>query len=253
MKSIGISRAMKGLLPLAICLAFWQVAIRDPISQFPPPVAWIQGIGVLAVNGSLWPALLATLSTLIMSLAVATLGGFGLGIFIGTIPVLRQWTGPLLEYGRALPPPVMIPVVVLMLGYSITMEIVVVGLSALWPILLNTIAGVAQIRGLTFDVARSFHMSRIETLRKIVVPATIPFLLTGLRIALPHAIIISLVLEMFTGAVGLGSLMIVAQRNYDAGQVFGLLVLVGILGLALTTVFNTVERVIIRAWPTQRI
>ena len=85
---------------------------------------------------------------------------------------------------------------------------------------------------------------------KIVIPATIPSLLLGVRVALPHTVIITLVVEMFTGAVGLGGLMIMAERNFNAAAVFGLLVVVGLLGFGLSALFNILQRAILKRWPT---
>ena len=83
---------------------------------------------------------------------------------------------------------------------------------------------------------------------KIVIPATVPSLLLGIRVALPHTIIITLVVEMFTGAVGIGGLMISAERAFNAAGVFGLLGLVGCLGFALTVLFASIERLVLWRW-----
>jgi ABC-type nitrate/sulfonate/bicarbonate transport system permease component len=237
----------RGTLPLLAGLALWQ-ALGHLSPQFPPPSAWLVSLTGLARAGLLVPAAAETLRILVISLALSTVVGFALGLALGTWPRLRQWSELLLEYGRAIPQPVLIPVFVLLLGYSDVMKVIVIAFACLWPVLLNTIAGVAAIRPLTFDVARSLRLTRLDTLRKIVVPATVPSLLLGLRVALPHAIIITLVMEMFTGAVGLGGLMMVAQRKFNAADVFGLLVLVGCLGLLLTALFSAVEKVALARW-----
>jgi ABC-type nitrate/sulfonate/bicarbonate transport system permease component len=249
MKSVtGILSWLRGTLPFVLGLVLWQIAGTSATSQFPPPSAWFAEVARLGQSGVLAPAVAATISILVISLALATLVGFLLGLLIGTSPKLQQWSALLLEYTRAIPPPVLIPVFVLLLGYSDVMKIVVIGFAGLWPVLLNTISGVSQIRPLTFDVARSLRLSRRETLMKIVIPATVPSLLLGIRVALPHTIIITLVVEMFTGAIGIGGLMIGAERAFNAAGVFGLLVLVGCLGFALTVLFASTERLVLWRW-----
>jgi ABC-type nitrate/sulfonate/bicarbonate transport system permease component len=176
--------------------------------------------------------------------------GFAFGLLIGTHRLLRQWTNYLLEYVRALPPPVIIPIVVLMLGYTVPMKLSVIIFAALWSILLNTISGVSQIGRLQFDVARALRLSWFDTLVKIVMPATVPTFLLGVRVALPQAVIATLVTEMFTGATGIGGVMMDAQRNFNASAVFGLLVLMGLVGFSLTAAFALLERAIMRRWPT---
>jgi ABC-type nitrate/sulfonate/bicarbonate transport system permease component len=237
----------RGTLPLLAALALWQ-ALGNISPQFPPPSAWFAALLNLGRGGQLIAALSETLRILVISLVLSTLVGFALGLLIGMWQRLQEWSALLLEYCRAIPQPVLIPVFVLLLGYSDLMKVIVIGFSCLWPVLLNTMSGVAQIRPLTFDVARSLRLTRLDTLRKIVVPATVPSLLLGLRVALPHAIIITLVMEMFTGAVGLGGLMIAAQRKFNAAEVFGLLVLVGCLGFSLTVLFSTIGRLVLSRW-----
>jgi ABC-type nitrate/sulfonate/bicarbonate transport system permease component len=241
-----------GLLPLAVALLAWELLATGRSPHFPPPSAWGKAIAALGANGLLMPALAATLVTLLASLAIASAFGFLLGLLIGTLTGLRNWSGMLLEYLRAIPPPVLIPVAVLMLGYSPAMKIVVIAFASIWPVLLNTSSGVAQIRGMLLDVARSLRLSWTETLVKVVVPATIPSFLLGVRVAVPHAVIITLVVEMFTGLTGIGGLMIGAQRNFNSAAVYGLLVVVGCIGLILNLLFAAMEGAILRRWPPRQ-
>jgi ABC-type nitrate/sulfonate/bicarbonate transport system permease component len=241
----------KGLTPLLIGLMVWQI-LGDPHSAvLPPPSTWWTAVMRMASGGTLRPALIATLWTLVASLVVASAVGLAFGLLIGTMRRFRQWTGWLLEYFRAIPPPVIIPIMVLLLGYTGLMKIVVIGFAAIWPVLLNTISGAMGISPLMYDVGRSNRLTRAEMLLKIVLPATAPAFLLGVKVALPHAVIVTLVVEMFTGAVGLGGLMIGAERNFNAAGVFGLLVLVGILGTLLNAGFAAVERYVVRRWPVR--
>ena len=93
-----------------------------------------------------------------------------------------------------------------------------------------------------FEVARVLRLGWLGALVKIVMPATVPAFLLGLRVALPQAIIATLVTEMFTGATGIGGLMMDAQRNFNAPAVFGLLALMGLVGFCLTAAFALLER-----------
>jgi ABC-type nitrate/sulfonate/bicarbonate transport system permease component len=240
---------LRGLLPLALLLIAWQVLQQGPSPSFPAPAAWWVAGHQLAVRGVLAPAVLSTLWTFFIGLALAGLLGFVLGLLIATVGAARRWTAFLLEYLRALPPPVMVPIAVLILGYSSTMKISVVVITAFWPVLLNTIAGVTTVQGLLMDVGRSLRMPWHARLLKIVIPATVPSLLLGLRIALPLAIVITLLVEMLTGLPGIGRLMIAGQRNFNSPQVFALLVVVGVLGFALNLIFVVVESAVLRRWP----
>jgi ABC-type nitrate/sulfonate/bicarbonate transport system permease component len=241
---------LRGLLPLVVALLLWQL-FGTGSAALPPPLTWWTSTLQLARSGALLPAIGATMIVLMLSLTIASTIGFCVGLLIGMSTKLQQWLGPLLEYFRAIPPPVLIPVLVLALGYTSAMKIIVVGFAAFWPVLLNTTVGVGQIKPLTFEVASSFRLSWAETLFKIVVPSAVPSLLLGLRVALPHTIILTLVTEIFTDATGLGGLMMTAERNYNAPTVFGLLVVIGILGFLLSSLFSAIERGILRRWPSR--
>jgi ABC-type nitrate/sulfonate/bicarbonate transport system permease component len=133
---------LRGFSPLAILLLIWQFA-GDPGSPYlPTPKAWMVSLADMAASGKLLPATAATIAVLLLGLAIACVLGFVLGLLIGTMPALRQWTAWLLEYFRATPPPVLIPVVVLILGYTLNMKLVIIGFAGIWPVLLNTISGV---------------------------------------------------------------------------------------------------------------
>src|SRR3712207_3929062 len=98
---------LRGLVPLLAFLLAWQFGASEQSPNFPPPSTWWPATLGLASRGLLGPAILATLRSFCIGLALATLIGFALGLLIGTVAVARRWSGMLLEYLRALPPPVM--------------------------------------------------------------------------------------------------------------------------------------------------
>ncbi|MDB5804248.1 MAG: binding-protein-dependent transport system inner rane component [Betaproteobacteria bacterium] len=241
-----------GLLPLAAVLLVWQCVAPDESPSFPPPSNWWTAIRGLTADGLLGPAVLATLQNFAAGLLAACALGFTLGLLIGVLPGLRRWTGMLLEYLRALPPPVVVPIAILMLGFSPGMQIGVIAYTTAWPILLNTVAGVAAIRELQLDVGRSMRMPWTVRMIKIVIPATLPAFLLGVRVAVSLAIVVTLLVEMFTGLPGIGLLMVTGQRNFNSSQVFGLLAVVGLLAFCLTLAFNLIEGLVLSRWPPRR-
>jgi len=128
-------------------------------------------------------------------------------------------------------------------------HIPVVVLSALWPILLNTTSAVRQIDPLLLDVARSFRLTALQRMRRIILPAIVPSLLLGIRVAIPLAIVVTLLVEMLTSLPGIGALMIRSQRNFQSSEVYALLVLVGLFGFVVNDLFAIIEGVIMRRWP----
>jgi ABC-type nitrate/sulfonate/bicarbonate transport system permease component len=239
----------RGLLPLVVLLGAWQILQTGNSPYFPPPSDWWNGLVLLAKSGRLYPALSATTVTLLLGLAVAVVIGAGGGLIIGVSPRFGRAVGPLLEFLRAIPPPAVVPVAILFMGYDERMKLTVVVLAAIWPVLLNTSSAAERIHPLLLDVARSFRLSALDRMRLIVLPSVVPAILLGIRVALPVAIVVTLLVEILTSVEGIGALMIGAQRNFQSPQVYGLLVLIGLFGLCVNNMFAVFEAVLLRRWP----
>ena len=242
-----------GLLPLIVILVGWQMLQTGNSPYFPPPSTWWAGVVQSATAGKLLPACTASLQTIVVGLLLAIGAGAVVGILIGISPRAARAVGPLLEFFRAMPPPAIVPLAILFLGYDERMKLTIVAVSAMWPILLNTASAVERIHPILLDVATAFHLSLSERIRLIVIPSVMPSILLGIRIALPLCIVLTLLVEMLTSIEGIGALMIAAQRNFQSGQVYGLLVLVGLFGFLINTVFSVVQAVILRRWPPRDI
>jgi ABC-type nitrate/sulfonate/bicarbonate transport system permease component len=240
---------LRGVLPLLVALVAWQLLQQGPSPYYPAPSQWWRETWPLIAGRELGPALSATLQTFAAALVLATALGGAAGVLIGMSRRTRRAVGPLLEFLRTIPPPAVVPLAVLFLGYDERMKLLVVTFAAVWPILLNTSSAVTHIDPLLTDVARSLRMSRADRVRKIVVPAAVPGLLLGVRIALPLAVIVTLLVEMLISAPGVGSLVVAAQRSFQSARVFGLLVLVGLVGFVLNAAFVVIEGLIMRRWP----
>ena len=240
---------LRGVLPLVLLLVLWQLIAPRRSPYFPPPDRWWASLETLVGNGKLYPALGATVLTFAFGLAIACALGGALGLVVGVSRGARRALGPLLEFCRALPPPVIVPVAVLLLGYAESLKLLVVVWVAIWPILLNVATAAGRVDPLLRDVSRSFRLTPLEMLSKIVAPSVIPPFLTGVRIAVPLAIIITLLVEMITMLPGIGSLIVTAQRDFRSAEVYGLLVLVGLIGFVLNNVFVVIEEVLLRRFP----
>ena len=259
-KSFGLFRDVRaslpspwGLLPLLVALVVWQTVQKTNSPYFPPPSIWWDGVKQLATDGRLWAASAATIQTILVGLALAIMIGVALGVWLGLSPTASRAFGPLLEFCRAMPPAAIVPLAILFLGYDERMKLTIVAISASWPIMLNTISAVQQLHPLLSDVARSMRLTTFTKVREIVLPATIPAILLGVRIALPLCIILAILVEILTSIEGIGALMIAAQRNFQSGQVYGLLVLVGLFGFVLNGGFTVIETIILRRWPPRSV
>lgn len=240
--TVRVRTPLLGLLPLAALLIVWQSLGRQSSPYFPRPSSWVDAIWHLARNGTLLPAVQDTLLTVLALWAIAVLLGVALGLALGLSAKTVRALQPTLEFIRMVPPPAIIPAAVLLLGADSSTTVVVVAVSAAWPILLNTTAGTEQISPVLTDVCQSLRLSRIATIRKMLFPAVLPNILVGVRVAAPIAVVVALVVEMITNLGGLGSLLISAQRSFDAAQAYGLLCIVGLLGLTINALTVLIDR-----------
>ena len=239
----------RGLLPLALLLTTWQLLQSGPSPYFPAPSQWWTAAVGLIDRQHLAAAFGATVLTFLEGLGLAIAIGTALGVLIGISDRTARALQPLLEFMRAIPPPVTVPVAALLIGYNESMKLTVVVLSALWPVLLNASSAVRQIDPVLLDVARSFRLGPAERLTRVILPAIVPALLIGIRVAIPLAIVVTLLVEMLTSLPGIGAIMIMSQRNFQSGEVYALLVLVGLFGFVVNDLFALIEGAILRRRP----
>ena len=240
---------LRGLLPLGLLLAVWQLLGSEDSPYFPPPSSWAQGLNTLVENGTLQPAAIDTLVTFGLSLVVATVAGSVLGIIVGTFKVVDRALSPTLEFARAMPPAAIVPIAVLIIGYDEKMKVAVVTFAAIWPILLNTRAGVRSLDPVLLDTARSLHLGWLDTIRKLLVPALLPAILLGVRVGAPVSLVITLLVEILTRVGGLGALIALGQRNYLPAQVYGLILVAGLFSFLVNGLVAALETSIFRNRP----
>jgi len=242
-----------GLLPIGILLTLWQVLSAGPSPHFPAPSFWLSAIQQLWGNGQLQSGIKETFWIFGLGLSISMTIGFLLGIIIGVNQRFREWTTYLFECFRAIPPPVIIPIAVLLMGYSDSMKILIIVFATIWPILLNVVSSIDGMHQGILDMGKALHLTKMQLIFKVIIPSVIPNAIIGIRVTIPLAIVITLLTEMLTGSNGLGGLMIAGQRNYNSAQVFGVLIIVGILGLSINLLSNSIEKYLTRSWPPKKI
>jgi ABC-type nitrate/sulfonate/bicarbonate transport system permease component len=185
---------------------------------------------------------LPSLYRLALGIVASIAVGVTAGVVIGRVAWLRDLLEPLLEFFRAIPPPVLIPVAMLLLGITDTMKVVVIVSGAVWPILLNTVEGVRATDSVMTETADSFQFTRSERLRFLVLPAASPRIMAGVRQGLSVALILMVISEMFASSSGLGYRIAYFQRNYLIAEMWSGILLLGLVGVLLAVAFGLVER-----------
>ena len=235
----------------AVILAVWWVLTAGSTSYFNPPLRTI-----VSVFGETWfsspfgesrlvqdvvPSVLRLLS----GYAVALVVGVTLGVAIGSSRALRAYAEPVLEFFRAIPPPVMVPILMLFLGIGTSMKIVVIATGCLWPILLNTVEGVRGLDPVLRDTARAYRLGRVATVRHLVLRGASPQIVTGARQALSIGIILMVISEMFAAKDGLGFAIVQFQRSFAIPEMWSGVILLGVVGVLLSLVFRAATNVVL--------
>lgn len=240
--------ALRGLLPLILLLALWQV-FGDPASPyFPPPSRWVTATQRMFEQGVLIPALLSTLWVMLVSVVAVVIVGGALGAVLGRNPRLERLLRPTIEVFRTMPPPTIVPIAILLFGANPASAIALTTFTAMWIVVLNTSAAARQIPPVRVEAARSLGLSRTETLWKVLVPSLVPGVSLGLRVAAPIILIVVLLMEMLTSLSGMGRLLIQAQQSFAVDRMFAVLAIVGTIGFLLNRVVALIQERLVGVW-----
>lgn len=241
------NHARKVLLPtavIALCLVLWHGAVRASGSDlFPTPLEVIRGIIELTQKGLLAKYIVASLFRVSVGFTLAVVIGVPLGLLIGWFRILFDALNPVIQILRPISPIAWIPVAILWFGVADAAPIFLIFLSSVFPITVAACAAVSNIQPVYVRAARNFGLTRQQLFRQVILPATLPQILTGLRIALGVAWLVVVAAEMIAVSSGLGFLIIDARnagKRYDL--VLAGMVLIGAIGLILDLLIRQLER-----------
>ncbi|WP_454854000.1 ABC transporter permease [Promicromonospora soli] len=232
-------------LPLVILVAWWFLTANST-SYFNPPLRTIVGVfegtwfSAPFEDSRLVQDVVPSVLRLLGGYAIAVVVGVTLGVAIGSSRALRAYAEPVLEFFRAIPPPVMVPILMLFLGIGTSMKVVVIATGCLWPILLNTVEGVRGLDPVLRDTARAYRLGRAATMRHLVLRGASPQIVTGARQALSIGIILMVISEMFAAKDGLGFAIVQFQRSFAVPEMWSGVILLGVVGVLLSLVFRAV-------------
>jgi ABC-type nitrate/sulfonate/bicarbonate transport system, permease component len=172
----------------------------------------------------------------------ASLIGIILGIALGRSARLSGYVDPLLQFGRAIPPPTLLPVFLVLFKIGDGMQLATIVFGIIWPVLLNTIDGARYVDRLHLETARVFMLTWRQRLFRIILPEAAPKIFAGLRLSLSLALILMVVSEFIGSTNGIGYHLMNAQGDFDFPGLWADVVLLGLLGVALNGSLITVER-----------
>ncbi len=241
----ALARLLRSSISIIVFLALWETLPRlgwvD--STFLPPFSIVvRALVEMLASGELTQHLFASAGRALGGFAIAIVIGVPLGLFIGWYRSLADILNPLLEIFRNTAPLAILPVFVLVLGMGETSKISMVVYSCIWPVVLNTVSGVRNVDPLLIRSARSMGLSPLRLFYKIVLPASVPTVFTGIRVAGAYAILVLIAAEMVGAKAGLGYLVNYSQFTFEIPKMYAGIITLSVLGLNFNQAVMLVER-----------
>ena len=231
------------LISLALFLAAWEVFGRDvnPIFGSYPSAIAVAAWDMLR-DGKLLAALSDSLRPFFLGYGIAIVIGVPLGLVIGRFRVMEAALGIYVTAGYAMPLVALVPLLILWLGLGFAVKVAIVFLMSVFPICINTWLGVAAVPKSLIEVGRSFVASDVTILRRIVLPATLPYIMAGIRLAVGRAVVAMVIAEFFTTISGLGAIIINSANNFDTARMFVPILVLMVMATGLNTLIGAIER-----------
>lgn len=230
------------ILAIITVLGTWQIVGRqiNPLFMSYPTAIGVAAIHMIA-SGELLEALTSSLRTLLIGFLLASFVGIVIGLLIGRYRMVDAATDWLVNALYSTPLVALIPLVILWFGLGDGAKLFIVTILSVFPILINTAAGVRNVPRNLVDVGVAFAANERQMFKKIIIPSVVPYVMTGLRLGIGRAIIGMVVSEFFTAITGLGALIVKYGNQYDTASMFVPVLILMLLGVLLTSLVRRAE------------
>ena len=235
-------------VPVLMLLA-WQLWTVQNDSRFFPRLSTIlvefQHLWLFSEFGT---HVVPSLERIVLGFGIACVVGIGLGVPLGLSRWGRKAAMPHIEWWRAIPPPALLPIsIVLLHSIGNEQKVAFIAFFCTFPVLLNTIDGVRGIEPTLIETARSYRIPAHDRVRKIVLPGATPQIAAGMRTSLSLAVITMVLAEYFSSTSGVGYVLLISKNTFQFAPMWAAILLIGVLGYALNVLFLLAERRIL-AW-----
>lgn len=203
-------------------------------------------------HGQVWTALGATMAAWGVGLCAVVVVGVAIGALLGLNRATYAATQPTLEFIRTVPSIAALPLLILILGTSLRLAVVMVFAGAVWPVLIQTMYGVRDVDPVARDVGRVYGLRRDQVVGRIVMPSSLPYIATGIRLASLIALLLSVSASLIAGGEGIGYQIVQAMNSADAPLMYARIVLLGLAGVVISLAVNVGERRLLRWHASQR-
>jgi sulfonate transport system permease protein len=230
------------IISLAVVLALWQIvgAGIDPV-LFTTPAKVATAAVAMIESGELWTYLWPSLVVLLIGLSLAAAIGIATGLLLARFWVLDVALGVYITFLYSTPTVALVPLIVLWAGFDTAAKVVILFLFAFFPMAINTYQGVKNVDPKLIEVGRAFRCSERQLWANIILPGALPFIVTGLRLAVGRGLIGMVLADLYTAISGIGYLIVRTASTYQVDRMFVPIVTLGILGVTLTALLRVLE------------
>jgi NitT/TauT family transport system permease protein len=239
-------------LSILLVILFWEIAPRTGVinPEYLPPLSHIFQEGWnMILSGELWHHFSASITRSLYGFALAIIVGLPLGLLIGWYPLFREIFNPLFEIYRNTSTLALLPIFMLLFGIGEESKIVIVFYACTAEIIIQTISGVKNVDPLYIRAARSMNLSSFQIFIKIILPAALPIIFVGIRMAATGCVLMLVAAEMIGARSGLGHLIISAQYNFQTPKMYVGILSITCLGLLVNFILNKIEKRLLRWKP----
>jgi ABC-type nitrate/sulfonate/bicarbonate transport system permease component len=235
-------------VPIALVAAWQLYTVERDDPKFPRPTTILSEFRRLWLFSQFDTHIAPSLERIALGFSIAVILGVALGIPLGLSRLGRSAAMPHIEYWRAMPPPALLPIsIVLLKDIGNRQKIAFIAFFCIFPVLLNTIDGVRGLDPTIVDTARAYGVPVQERIRRIVLPAAFPQISAGMRTSLSLAVIIMVVAEYFSSTSGVGYVLLISKNTFQLGPMWAAILLIGVIGYVLNLAYLLVERRLL-AW-----
>ena len=230
------------LLSLVCVLGIWEIfgGMIDPVLFTVPSKIAVAAVGMIA-SGELWNYLWPSLVVLAVGLTLAAIIGIAIGLLLARFRLLDVAFGSYITFLYSIPSVALVPLIVLWAGFEMTAKIIILFMFAFFPMVINTYQGVRNVDTKLLEVGRAFRCSERQLWANIVLPAALPFIVTGVRLALGRGLIGMVLADLYTAISGIGYLIVRTASTFQVDKMFVPIVTLGLLGVTLTWLLRVVE------------
>jgi sulfonate transport system permease protein len=230
------------LVSVAVFLVLWEITGRgiDPVLFTTPSAVAVAAVEMIR-SGELWTYLYPSLVVLFYGFSLAVVFGIGIGLLLARYWMLDVALSVYITFLYSIPSVALVPLIVLWAGYEQTAKVIILFLFAFFPMVINTYQGVKAVDPKLIEVGRAFRCNEGQLWANIVIPASLPFIVTGLRLALGRGLIGMVLADLYTAISGIGYLIVRTGSTFQIDKMFVPIVTLGLLGVTLTAILRMLE------------